>query len=475
MTGYYYDRRVDETQSGVADAVFAAMIQLFTPFPYAEHEKIFKKSMYFLIDRELFAYTDVISLSFFTLDGDYLPEIDPEQAAIYRFAVAYFLHCMVNRKLSSCPSELHELSGRDPDIYLMDELFKAANTCCSYHAVQDWLIGIPCITEGGRYRRNAFLKVKAETKARVFRAARSCRFTLRDRSGHFEYSWVGARRSSESICIEIEIKYPLEEYATYEDMVKGLLQNWGGRIFESFREEILEEYKKGLDQKEKEKLAKMRAVRGSDVDINDIIFKVSENFYWKLLGLKRRNTILSQRFASDLELMLYTLSVGENRETYEQLRRLRNKAYGADGESAGGGEMKVLKKTLSNYLNLGPDRYMRALEQMKDLFRAGIPSDALWVRHDKVSIPNMPRMVLIIIAFDRYSSGLEDIRRLNDDKKDELTAIFRDAFIKTEVTKLALITEKEIRILLENDRTLGAKKEDLEDLVGHMRAAGKSW
>ena len=34
MAGYYYDRREDETPGVVADAAFAALIQLFIPFPY---------------------------------------------------------------------------------------------------------------------------------------------------------------------------------------------------------------------------------------------------------------------------------------------------------------------------------------------------------------------------------------------------------------------------------------------------------
>ena len=65
MNGYYYDRREDETPTSVADAAFPALIQLFIPFPYDESEKNFKKGLYFFFDRELFAYTDVIQLSFY--------------------------------------------------------------------------------------------------------------------------------------------------------------------------------------------------------------------------------------------------------------------------------------------------------------------------------------------------------------------------------------------------------------------------
>ena len=71
MAGYYYDRREDETPGVVADAAFAALIQLFIPFPYNEATKTFKKSLYFFIDRELFAYTDVINLSFYKMNKHY--------------------------------------------------------------------------------------------------------------------------------------------------------------------------------------------------------------------------------------------------------------------------------------------------------------------------------------------------------------------------------------------------------------------
>ena len=99
MTGYYYDRREDETPDVVADAAFPALIQLFIPFPFSESEKNFKKSLYFFIDRELFAYTDVIILSFhkaFHKAGSKAPpETGPSDFVIYRFAAAYFLHCMI--------------------------------------------------------------------------------------------------------------------------------------------------------------------------------------------------------------------------------------------------------------------------------------------------------------------------------------------------------------------------------------------
>ena len=342
MTGYCYDRREDETPSAVADAAFPALIQLFIPFPFNESEKNFKKSVYFFIDRELFAYTDVIKLSFHKAESKDPLEIDPFMAVIYRFATAYFLHYMINRKLSSCGSELHELTGTDPDTFLLDELFKAANKCCNYHIIQEWLVGTRYLTKEGKYLKNSFLNVTETTKARVFDAARSCRFSLCDLSGHYEYSWTGARYGKDSMNIEISIKYPLEEYAGYEEMVKGLLQNWGSRIFESFRKEILEDYESRLSDEDKI----MLAVRSRKLDVSDISFKISENFFWKLLGLKRRNTVLSGRYATDLELMLYTLSVGENLQTYELLRSLRNKKYGSESESAKDSEVAALKKAL---------------------------------------------------------------------------------------------------------------------------------
>lgn len=467
MTGYYYDRREDETPSAVADAAFPALIQLFIPFPYNETEKNFKKSLYFLIDRELFAYTDVIKLSFHKADSKDPLEIEPSMAVIYRFATGYFLHCMINKKLSSCGSELHELKGNDPDTFLLDELFKAANKCCNYHINQEWLVGTRYLTKEGKYLKNSFLNVTEATKARVFDAARSCRFSLCDLSGHYEYHWTGVRYGKDSIHIKISIKYPLEEYAGYEEMVKGLLQNWGSRIFESFREVILEDYIRNLSETEREKFA----VRCGKIDISDIAFTVSENFFWKLLGLKRRNTVLSKRFATDHELMIYTLSVGENIQTYEQLRSLRNKQYGPDSENAKDEEMAALKKSLLNYLNLGPERYMQALERLKDLLKAGVSSDSLREKHDKVTIPNMPRMVVILIALDRYTSGLEEIRRLKDSREEELIGLFRKEFVDTEVMKLKLITREEVGIIIDNDCSLGAKKEDLKKLKSAIEAA----
>ena len=477
MFGYYF-RREDETPGVVADAAFAAFIQLFIPFPYNEPDKNFKKSLYFFIDRELFGYTDVISLSFCEMERTVPVEASPSEALIYRFATAYFLHCMVNRKLSSCKSEFNELTGSYPDAYLLDELFKAANNCCNNHTVQKWLIGTPYATKEGKYLRNSFLKVPEATKTRVFEAARSCRFTLRDLSGQYEYSWIGVRRSPGSICIELNIKHPLEEYAGYKDMVKGLLANWSSRIFESFRDEILKDYVQGLDEKEKEKLA----VRCGNIDISDISFSVKESFYWKLLGLKGRNSILSQRFASDLELMLYTLSVGENLRTYEQLRGLRDAEYKSYGDIEKKAEIEALEKTLLGYLVLGPERYQRALEQLKDLLNAGGSTGMLWVSHDKVRIPNMPRMVLIIIALDRYTGGLADIRcRLEDmrgrqedggsdepDKLEELICKFRRSFVETEVRKLRLITKEELEMLLYHNFLPGGMRKDLEDLKDAM-------
>ena len=477
MFGYYF-RREDETPGVVADAAFAAFIQLFIPFPYNEPDKNFKKSLYFFIDRELFGYTDVISLSFCEMEGAAPVVISPSEALIYRFATAYFLHCMVNRKLSSCKSEFNELTGSDPDAYLLDELFKAANNCCNNHAVQKWLIGTSYATKEGKYLRNSFLKVPEATKTKVFEAARSCRFTLRDLSGQYEYSWIGGRHSPGSICIELNIKHPLEEYAGYKDMVKGLLANWSSRIFESFRDEILKDYVQGLDEKEKEKLA----VRCGNIDISDISFSVKESFYWKLLGLKGRNSILSQRPASDLELMLYTLSVGENLRTYEQLHGLRDAEYISYGDIEKKVEIEALEKTLLGYLVLGPERYQRALEQLKDLLNAGGSTGMLWVSHDKVRIPNMPRMVLIIIALDRYTGGLADIRcRLEDmrgrredggrdepDKLEELICKFRRSFVETEVRKLRLITKEELEMLLDHNFLPGGMRKDLEDLKDAM-------
>ena len=474
MFGYYF-RREDETPGVVADAAFAAFIQLFIPFPYNEPDKNFKKSLYFFIDRELFGYTDVISLSFCEMERTVPVEVSPSEALIYRFATAYFLHCMVNRKLSSCKSEFNELTGSDPDAYLLDELFKAANNCCNNHAVQKWLIGTSYATKEGKYLRNSFLKVPEATKTKVFEAARSCRFTLRDLSGQYEYSWIGVRRSRDSICIELNIKHPLEEYAGYKDMVKGLLANWSSRIFESFRDEILKDYVQGLDEKEKEKLA----VRCGNIDISDISFSVKESFYWKLLRLKGRNSILSQRFASDLELMLYTLSVGENLRTYEQLRGLRDAEYKSYGDIEKKAEIEALEKTLLGYLVLGPERYQRALEQLKDLLNAGGSTGMLWVSHDKVRIPNMPRMVLIIIALDRYTGGLADIRcRLEDmrgrpedgskDESYELISKFRRSFVETEVRKLRLITKEELEMLLDHNFLPGGMRKDLEDLKDAM-------
>ena len=350
----------------------------------------------------------------------------------------------------------------------MDELFKAANTCCHYHPMQEWLKGTNYIKKDGKYIRNSFLDVTEAMKERVYDVARSSRFILCDVSGHFEYSWTGVRHRGNGICIEININHPLEEYVSFVDMVEGMLGNWGSRIFDSFRKEILDRYKEGLDKKEREKLAEKLAVRGYDLDISDISFTVSENFYWNMLGLKRKNKKFSQRFASDLELMLFTLSVGENRDTYEQLRKLRNKAYGTDTDSGKGDELEALKKHLLDFLNLGPDRYLRALERHKDLVKAGVSSGSLLAVHDKVTIPNIPRMVMISIALDRYATGLDNIRRLENSRTDELIAVFRKAFTDTEVIKLNLITKDELGILLEKDCTLGARREDLKELLELM-------
>ena len=464
MNGYYYDRREDETPTSVADAAFPALIQLFIPFPYDESEKNFKKSMYFFVDRELFAYTDVIQLSFHKESCNGPPVISPMDALNYRFATGYFLHCMINGKLSSCRSELHELTGPNPDTFLMDELFKAANRCCNYHTVQKWLKGTPFITTEGKYLKNSFLKVNERTKSRIFDIARSCRFILCDLSGRYEYNWTGVHYNEESLTIKISIKYPLKGYTGYEEMVKGLLSSWGSRIFESFRKEILEDYESRLSDEDKI----MLAVRSRKLDVSDISFKISENFFWKLLGLKRRNTVLSGRYATDLELMLYTLSVGENLQTYELLRSLRNKKYGSDSESAKDSEVAALKKALLNYLSLGPERYMQALERLKDILKADVSSKSFRAVHNKVTIPNMPRMVMIMIALDRYTSGIEDIRRLKDSRENEMITLFREDFIKTEVTKLCLINREEAEILIETDRSLGAMKSDLIALKNDM-------
>ena len=169
--------------------------------------------------------------------------------------------------------------------------------------------------------------------------------------------------------------------------------------------------------------------------------------------------------------MIYTLSVGENIQTYEQLRSLRNKQYGPDSENAKDEEMAALKKSLLNYLSLGPERYMQALERLKDLLKAGVSSDSLREKHDKVTIPNMPRMVVILIALDRYTSGLEEIRRLKDSREEELIGLFRKEFVDTEVMKLKLITREEVGIFIDNDCSLGAKKEDLKKLKAAIEAA----
>ena len=106
----------------------------------------------------------------------------------------------------------------------------------------------------------------------------------------------------------------------------------------------------------------------------------------------------------------------------------------------------------------------------------------LWAKHDKVRIPNMPRMVMIIIALDRYTGGLADIRgRLEDmrgrpedgiagesDKLEELIGKFRRSFVETEVKKLRLITKNELVMLLDNNILLGGMRKDLEDLRDEM-------
>lgn len=462
MTGNYYNRREDETPGVVADAAFAALVQLFVPFLYQESTRTFKKSLYFFIDRELFAYTDVINLTFYKTNREEPLKIEPSEALKYRFAAAYFLHCMVNRKLSTCESGFHELSGSYPDTYLMDELFKAANQCCNERPFQKWLVGTEFVKNEERYIRNSFLSVGGEKKDEIFDAARSSRFILRDVSGHYEYSWSGVRHRNGGLCIEINISYPLEEYATYEDMIRGLLKNWGSRTFESFSKEILEKYKEGMDEKIKKRRAERLAVKGSDIDISEISFEVTESFFWELLGFKRKSTILSRRFATDLELMLFTLSVGENRHTYEQLRQLRDKEFGKDTEREKEDEMKALNEVLLGYLNLGPERYMRSFEQLKDLLSGGFSLGSLLVKHSKVTIPNMPRMVIINIALDRYFSRLEGIRRLKDGRTEELIGLFRKAFIETEVKKLCLLTKEEITMLLENDCVVGVRREELK-------------
>jgi hypothetical protein len=77
-------------------------------------------------------------------------------------------------------------------------------------------------------------------------------------------------------------------------------------------------------------------------------------------------------------------------------------------------------------------------------------------------------MVMIMIALDRYTSGIEDIRRLKDSRENEMITLFREDFIKTEVTKLCLITREEAEILIETDRSLGAMKSDLIALKNDM-------
>ena len=99
---------------------------------------------------------------------------------------------------------------------------------------------------------------------------------------------------------------------------------------------------------------------------------------------------------------------------------------------------------------------------------AGVSSGSLLAVHDKVTIPNIPRMVMISIALDRYATGLDNIRRLENSRTDELIAVFRKAFTDTEVIKLNLITKDELGILLEKDCTLGARMEDLKELLELM-------
>ncbi|MDO5132467.1 MAG: hypothetical protein Q4D81_05755 [Eubacteriales bacterium] len=464
MAGDYYNRREDETPGAVADDAFAQLVQLFVPFSYNEQEKSFKKNVYFFIDRELFAYTDVIKLSFHKTDSRDPPEISDSEAVTYRFATGYFLHCMVNRKLSSCRREFHELAGTYPDTFLLDELFRAANNCCNSHTEQEWLKGTRFITKDGKYLKNAFLRVNDRMKTEVFNAARTSSFTLRDLSGCYEYNWRGIRHREDGVCIEISIAHPLEKYDRFEEMVKGLIRNWGDRFLESFREEVLEEYRKKLNDKEKKRLA----VRGGSLEISDISMKFSESFFWSLLGLKRRSAVISHRCCTDLELMLFTLSLGENLHTYQQLCILRNKEYGVVVDNAEEVETEALKNILLNFLHLGPERYLRAIERVKALFRAGVSSGSIRAERNKMAVPNLPRMVVINIALDRYLSGLEEIRRAREGGNDELIRMFREAFLKTEVKKLRLITKEEIEMLLDNDRSLRAEKEDLKELKDAM-------
>ena len=111
---------------------------------------------------------------------------------------------------------------------------------------------------------------------------------------------------------------------------------------------------------------------------------------------------------------------------------------------------------------------MQALERLKDILKADVSSKSFLAVHNKVTIPNMPRMVMIMIALDRYTSGIEDIRRLKDSRENEMITLFREDFIKTEVTKLCLINREEAEILIETDRSLGAMKSDLIALKNDM-------
>ena len=65
----------------------------------------------------------------------------------------------------------------------------------------------------------------------------------------------------------------------------------------------------------------------------------------------------------------------------------------------------------------------------------------------------------------------EEIRRLKDSREEELIGLFRKEFVDTEVMKLKLITREEVGIFIDNDCSLGAKKEDLKKLKAAIEAA----
>ena len=165
--------------------------------------------------------------------------------------------------------------------------------------MQEWLKGTNYIKKDGKYIRNSFLDVTEAMKERVYDVARSSRFILCDVSGHFEYSWTGVRHRGNGICIEININHPLEEYVSFVDMVEGMLRNWGSRIFDSFRKEILTDIRKDWTRRKGKNL--LKTMRGYNLDISDISLQC-QRIYWNMLGSSER--IKSSHRICLIELML---------------------------------------------------------------------------------------------------------------------------------------------------------------------------